>query len=95
MIRNRPMKPDLEQALSIGLSALAFLTEDRQRLVRFLDLTGMAPDMLRAQAQSPALLSAVLDHMLADESLLLVFTASAGLNPGSIGPLSELLRHAA
>jgi hypothetical protein len=94
MLRKRPQKPDLDEATGAGLSALTFLAEDRARLVRFLDLTGIGPEELRQQAQSPALLAAVLEHMLADESLLLVFTATAGIDPERLAPLAAILHRA-
>ena len=40
---------------------------------------------IRAQAETPALMSAVLEHLAADESLLLVFAAGRGIAPDSIG----------
>lgn len=86
----RPAGP--EEAMTLALSALVFLGEDRARLVRFLDLTGLSPDELRQQAQSPDLLAAVLDHLLEDESALLVFTATAGIAPESIAPARDVLR---
>jgi hypothetical protein len=94
MLRKTTRRLDPEYAQEIGLSALTFMTEDRERLVRFLELTGMTPSELRTQAQSASLLGAVLDHLLADESLLLVFTASAGLQPEILAPARELLRPA-
>ena len=84
-----------DQALDIGLSALSFLAEERNRLVRFLDLTGMDPDELRMRAQTPVVLAAVLDHMLGDESMLLVFTATTGLDPEVIGQARDLLQRSA
>ena len=92
MLRKPTRKLDSEHAQEIALLALSFMAEDRERLVRFLDLTGMSPIELQEQACSPNLLGAVLDHLLGDESLLLVFTASAGLSPEIIGPAREMMR---
>ncbi len=91
-IRQKPRTPSRDDALGIGLSALAFLTEDITRLTRFMSLTGMSPDVLRTQAQSPALLSAVLDHLLQDESLLLVFTSTNTISPDAVAPARDLLQ---
>ncbi len=74
-----------DQAETIALQTLAFLAEDAQRLGNFLALTGLGPDELRAQAREPRLLAAVLDHLLRDESQLLVFAASYGVAPELIG----------
>ncbi len=82
---------DADQAETIALAALAFLAEDAQRLGRFLALTGLGPAELREQAQTPRFSAAVLDHLLRDESLLLVFAASRGVAPELIAPAQSLL----
>ena len=68
----------------MGLAALGFLAAEPDRLVRFLGLTGIGPDDLRGRAGDPALLGAVLDHLLADESLLFVFAEAEALHPADI-----------
>jgi len=80
-----------ERAEQIGLSALVFVTEDEDRLGRVLGETGLSPDDLRASAGTPEGLVAVLDHLLADESLLMVFAAGAGLQPAEVWPAREIL----
>lgn len=95
MLRKTTRRLDPDYAQEIALSALAFMTEERDRLVRFLELSGLNPQELRAQASSPDLLGAVLDHLLTDESLLLVFTASAGIPPEIVAPAREMLRRPA
>jgi hypothetical protein len=87
----RPAKPTADTATTLALSALAFLAEDGQRLGRFLALTGIGPDQLRAAADAPETLLAVLDHLLGDESLLLVFTASKGIAPETVYPARAAL----
>ena len=86
---------DLEEAQSIALMALAFLAEDASRLSRFLALTGIGPEELRAGADTPQTLSAVLDHMMGDESLLLVFSASKAVPAEAVAPARALLAKAA
>jgi len=83
---------DEAQAIEAGYAALAFLAEDLARLTRFLDLTGLSPDQLRSQAGDPAMLAAVVEHLLGDESLLLTFTANAGLPPEAAAQLPAMLR---
>lgn len=83
-----PAHDDAEQT---ALAALVFLTEDADRLGRFLNDTGLSPAELRATAGTPAGLAAVLDHLLADESLLMVFAAGAGIEPAAIAPAREVL----
>lgn len=60
-------------------------------MMRFLKLTGMELDEVRMRAASPEMLLAVLEHLNADESLLLVFIAGRGLAPESIGRAIALL----
>jgi len=87
---------DLDTAEAIAISALTFLAGDEQRLGRFLALTGIGPAELKAQAHTPRLLAAVLDHVLQDENLLLVFAASNRIAPELITPAQQLLaEHAA
>jgi hypothetical protein len=82
---------DLDTAEAIAISALTFLAGDEQRLGRFLALTGLGPAELKAQAHTPRLLAAVLDHVLQDENLLLVFAASSRIVPELITPAQQLL----
>lgn len=82
---------DADQAETIALTALGFLAEDAQRLGRFLALTGLGPAELKAEARSPRILAAVLDHLLKDESLLLVFAASNSIAPELIAPAHRML----
>ena len=90
-MRNSNAAVDQEQAEAIALSALAFLAEEPERLGRFLALTGMGPAELRAQASRPQTLAAVLGHLLADESLLLVFAGMKDVSPERIAPAHDLL----
>lgn len=87
----RGSPPSAEEAATVALSGLSFLAEDGPRLGRFLALTGIGPDQLRAVADAPETLIAVLDYLLADESLLLVFTASKGLAPEAVAPARAVL----
>jgi hypothetical protein len=84
-----------DEAEAMALSALAFLAGDGGRLSRFLALTGMGPEALRAGAGRAETLAAVLDHVLQDESLLLAFTANHGIDPLTIAPAHEILVRAA
>jgi hypothetical protein len=70
-----------EDAEALALNSLAFLASDEARLTRFLQLTGLTPEALRHQAGDPSTLSSVLDYVLSDQSLLLVFASEAGIPP--------------
>lgn len=80
-----------QSAEALGARALLFLAEDPQRLVRFLGETGLDPATLRERAGSPELLASVLAYLLADESALLVFAASAGIEPEEVMKSHHLL----
>lgn len=90
----KPPKMTVDGAEAIGLEALGFLAEDSQRLDRFLSLTGIDPSALRSAADAPSTLIAVMDHLLSDESLLLVFAASRGFRPDDIAPARDLIDQA-
>jgi len=89
-MRPRP-KVTLQEAEIIALKALTFLAADEVRLGRFLDLTGMSAAELKARASEASTLSAVLDYLTRDESLLLVFAAEASLEPEKVGPALDAL----
>ena len=76
--------PPAQDPEVIGLAALGFLAGEPDRLMRFLSLTGLALEDLREQAGEPRLLAAVLDHLLADESLLFLFAESEALHPADV-----------
>ena len=85
LMRSRRQPIDREAAEAIALQGLAFLAEEPARLRRFLLITGLEPGEVRARASTPELMLAVLEHLAADESLLLVFAASHKIAPESIG----------
>lgn len=86
--RQKMIGPDAE---ALALQGLTFLAGDPKRLVRFLSLTGLTPQDLKGWAERPDLQAAVLEYLLSDESLLLVFAAETGAAPDSIAPAHALL----
>ena len=74
-----------EAAEILGIQALGFIGEEPERLAGFLHSSGLAIEQIRDAAQEARFLVGVLEHMLADESLLLAFAASAGVDPAAIG----------
>jgi hypothetical protein len=69
---------------TLALQALAWLASDEDRLVRFLNLTGITPQALRKSLTDPISLGAVLDYLLAWEPLLIDFTNENALSPESV-----------
>jgi hypothetical protein len=90
--RNGRQILDREAAETIAAQALAFLAGDPQRFARFLALTGIELEQIRADADSPEFLAAVLSHLTSDESLLLTFTAETHLAPETIAPALAILQ---
>ena len=82
---------DHERAEEIAIAALGFLTEEPQRLTRFMALTGLEPGDFGAGAGDAHLQVAILDHFLADETLLLVFAAEKHLDPEHVLQAQMLL----
>jgi hypothetical protein len=68
-------------AEGLAIQALGFLASDEERLGRFLALTGLGPENLRAAATTPGFLSSVLAHIAQDEDLIVAFAADAGVPP--------------
>ncbi len=71
-------------ATELAIAALSFLAGDTERLERFLALTGLGPQSLRAAAREPGFLLGVLEHVASDESLLLAFASENGIEPESV-----------
>ena len=73
-----------EAAEMLAIQALAFLAEEPARLSAFLDLSGIPAADIRTAARERGFLAGVLEHMLADESLLIAFADRAGIDPAEI-----------
>jgi hypothetical protein len=80
-----------EEAEVAALQVLGFLAADPERLQRFMDLSGLDVQAIRASATDPAFLAGLLDHLLSDESLLLIFAEEHGLRPERIQDLRRKL----
>lgn len=86
-----PGTTERDAAEALALSAIQFLASDQDRLQRFLDLSGVLPDALRARLGNPEFQVGVLDHLLGDERLLLEFAAWAALAPEAVGAARRAL----
>jgi Protein of unknown function (DUF3572) len=85
--------PEAERqaAEQLAIAALDFIAGEPERLGRFLALTGIGPDSIRAAAREPNFLLGVLDHMAGDESLLLAFAQDSGIDPGEVARARDAL----
>jgi Protein of unknown function (DUF3572) len=77
-------KMTAEEAELVAVSAFAFVAGDPERLARFLEITGLRPETIRQAAASPGFYGAVLDHVAADEQLLLALAGALGTKPERI-----------
>jgi hypothetical protein len=79
-----PSRQSRKAAEMLAIQALGFIAEDPQSLGRFLDVSGLTADQIRTAAHEPGFLAGVLEHMLGDESLLVAFAQSAGIDPADV-----------
>jgi hypothetical protein len=84
-------RPSRKAAEMLAIQALAFIAEQPQSLSRFLDASGLEGGQIRAAAREPGFLAGVLEHMLGDESLLLAFAGSAGIDPAAVAQAASAL----
>lgn len=73
-----------DAAEAVAIEALAFIAGDPERLDRFLALTGLGPESLRQAANEPGFLLGVLDHVMADERLLVEFARQREMTPEDV-----------
>jgi hypothetical protein len=82
---------DRPAAEDIAIKALTFLAGDQERLARFLALTGLGPETIRAAAGSSGFLKAVLDHVAGHEELLVSLADEMATRPEAIVEARRLL----
>jgi hypothetical protein len=71
-------------AEALALAALAATLGDERRAQRFLDLTGIGTDELRARAADPVLLAALIAFLEAHEPDLISVSQAIGIDPASL-----------
>jgi hypothetical protein len=84
------MSPERAQILS--LEALTWLVAEPDALARFLAASGVSGADLREAAGSPELNLAILDFLLANETLLLGFCETSGSNVASLHRARHMLQ---
>jgi hypothetical protein len=87
--RKPPLTP--ADAEVVAIRTLGYLASREAPLTRFMALTGVAPEDLRARAGDADFLASVLDYVLADEPLLIDAAASLDLAPEELTRAGELL----
>jgi hypothetical protein len=88
---NQHASQSRDAAEMLAIQALAFVAEEPERLAGFLAGTGLTVERIRVAARQPDFLAGVLEHMLADESLLIAFADRAGIDPGDVARARNLL----
>ena len=68
------------EAEILALNALTFLAHSDEELDRFVALSGILPADLKAHADDPDILAAVLDFILADDKRVIDFCESASID---------------
>ena len=76
---------------ALALTALAWVLADERRAQRFLDLTGLAPDDLRARIGTAEIQLSVLDFLCAHEPDLVAAAGDLGVAPADIAAARERL----
>jgi hypothetical protein len=71
-------------AEALGARVFAYVTGEPGRLLRFMETSGLSPDALRQAADSPDLVAGLLDHVVADEELLVACAAALEVPPERI-----------
>lgn len=88
MLRDKPFAP--EPAV-LALQALAAVAGDEAMGPRFLALTGMDASQLRANADKPATLLALLDYLMANEPDLVATADAIGTTPAALAGAARAL----
>lgn len=67
-----------------AIAALAWLAGEPELLGRFLALTGLQPDQLRAATRNPDFLGGVLDFLMGHEPTLMAFCEATETRPETV-----------
>jgi len=75
----------------IGVAGLSYLASDPERIGRFLAITGLGPENVRAAARDSSFLPALLDYLLANEKDLVAFAEEMNLDPARVRAAKDVL----
>lgn len=88
MMRLKPARVDPEE---LAVQALNYLSIDQERLLRFLQHTGIEPAAIRQAAEMPGFLLGVMDYIVAHEWLVIGLAEHAGVRPEAVTAAREAL----
>lgn len=80
-----------DEAELIAVAVLSHLAQEPERIGRFLAVTGLGPENLRAAARDKSFYPALLDYMLANEADLVAFATEMNLDPARIRMARDVL----
>ncbi len=80
-----------QEADMIGVAGLSWLAAEPERIGRFLAVTGLGPENVRAAARDPSFLPALLDYLLANEKDLVAFASEMNLDPNRVRAARDVL----
>jgi len=93
--RSGSRKPNSKErrdaAIALAISALSFIASEPERLCRFLALSGIRTESIRAAAREPGFLLGVLDYLTSDETLLLEFANQNDIDPEHVAIARDVL----
>lgn len=69
---------------ALGIQVLAFIVADVDRIIQFLNVTGLQPETIRRSAKSSLFLQGVLDYVSKDDELLKAIHQELNIAPSSI-----------
>jgi hypothetical protein len=78
--------------MALALQALVFVLGDEPRADRFLALTGLTPDALRAGVDDPVVMGAVLEFLANHEADLVAAATALSVSPQTLAAAWETLR---
>ena len=81
----------MKDPAGVALLALGWVLSDTPRAERFLALTGLSPETLRAAIGEPATHRAVLEFLCSHEPDLVAAAESLGLDPAMLAAAHERL----
>lgn len=73
-----------EAAENMAVQALAYLAGEPEQLARFLALSGIGPETLRAASRDPQFLAGVLEYVAGEEALLVAFAEHMQMRPEEV-----------
>ncbi len=81
-----------EASEALALEVLAWLAGDEDRLLTFLQASGLNPGTVRESARDPAFLGAVLDHVMSDEASVVACAGALAIKPEKIAAAWQVLQ---